>query len=145
MNTNESYAMWKIYSELEGGVAIKTKFKNLMNSFGQFPIRAETVRYVSEDAASLAFPADLLYFATEKRNEYAYEKELRLFYLPTSSDTQESSCDTQKGYSIKVDLKKLIQEVVVSPVSKPMFREVIASLLQKYELLDCIINDSRLS
>jgi hypothetical protein len=145
MNTHECFAMWKIYSDSEGGVAIKTTFKNLMDSFDQFLIQAGIINYYPVERKSLVFPDDFLYFATEKPDEYIYEKELRLFYLPTSSDIQESSCHTQKGYSIKVDLTKLIQEVVISPISKPMFREVIESLLQKYELLDCIINNSRLA
>jgi hypothetical protein len=107
MNTHECFAMWKIYSDSEGGVAIKTTFKNLMDSFDRFLIQAGTINYYPAERNSLVFPADLLHFATEKPNEYEYEKELRLFYLPTSSDKQESSCHTPKGYSIKVDLKKL--------------------------------------
>jgi hypothetical protein len=137
MNTHECCAMWKIYSDSEGGVAIKTKFKNLMNTFDQFPIQARIVNYYSENSP-VVLSDDPLYVPTNKRVEYKYEKELRLFYQSTSSGTQ-------KGYPIGIDPKKLVQEVVLSPTSKPMFREVIVSLLQKYELLDCIVNDSRLA
>ncbi len=117
LSEHESIAMWKLYSESNKGIAIKTSIANFKNSFEKTieDIYAGKVQYIDYEKEPYYNNGkhqyqfgNLMVPYIHKRNIFEYEEEYRAIYSGKVPQDQ-------KGYAIKVDLTKLIEEVILAP------------------------------
>jgi len=142
MNTDESAALWSIYTKSKQGVAIQSTFSRLCDCFNVYHegnikigmINYIDYRYQKFDYSIFDNPyLPLIY----KRTSFEYEKELRALiinpkcvsHMPTS---QEDLNQNPKGLSVSVDLDILIENIFIAPKSPTWIKEVITSVLHKY-------------
>ncbi|MED0934240.1 DUF2971 domain-containing protein [Bacillus mobilis] len=160
MNEHESAGMWDLYLNSEDGIAIKTNYKNLVNSTEdlRYRIFAGKVQYIDfrKDMTSRNI-YDTLFF---KRKSFSHENELRLLIVASRYDEwwlekhfegkgipynewdermeklEEESYKFShpNGNLISCDLDKLIDEIYVSPKSSTEFVEQVKQMLEEYGL-----------
>jgi len=113
----ESIAMWKLYSELNKGVAIKTTITNFKYAFNKTNenVFAGIVQYIDYENDTYYArrghkytSQNLFSLYIHKRDIFEFEKE----YRAVCSDHRNIE---QDGKYIEVDLNALIQEVVLAP------------------------------
>ena len=133
----ESAAMWKLYSREHDGVAIKTDFKSLSESFtGEASILIGTVSYVDYDTAFIPENNTLSPFL-HKRKSFEPEREVRALIqkIPSQDGKSDLSQDVYEvGKYQPVDLSTLISEVVIAPFAEDWFPELIISVATRYGL-----------
>jgi len=120
LDTEENYALWKIYLG-SAGVAIKTTVGKLKEAISfskvpeSFPLYIVKVHYGFNESG------ERLRLLTTKTIPYAYEKELRLVVYGEKD---------QQGLYGSVDPLKLIEEIRLSPFSHN-YNESIQTALEK--------------
>jgi hypothetical protein len=60
------------------------------------------------------------------------------------SDHPKKYVDSPRGVSFPVDLQTLLQKVYISPKSGRWFKELVESVLRKYELVDVPVHHTDL-
>lgn len=137
INEHESAAMWKLYLKTDEGVAIRSTFKRLTQSFntsepdvfvGVVDYLDYVTDFIPEDNALAPFLC--------KRKSFEHERELRALVWTLLKDftipyTNESLDD---GIPVSVDLDVLVDKIFVSPTAQPWFSELVRSVTQKYGL-----------
>lgn len=136
---HELALMWKSYSSVKNGIAIKSTVANLRNCYsGTDTIYIAPVQYIDETTDS-SQPAgailNTLWFSITKRNVFIQENELRLVYQ-SQSDLDE--------YELPIDYKRLIQGIYIAPNAEPWFIGLIKKLLQKYGINNSMVSISEL-
>lgn len=139
----ESDAMWKLYSKNDNGIAIKTDFGSLANSFTSTPkVYIGRIDYIDYRSEFLPHN-DLLSAFLCKRKSFEYEHEVRaIVQIPrpcyrnteqkSTIDVTQDICDA--GYYYEVNLSRLIQEVIVTPFCQDWFVQLIKSVATRYNL-----------
>ena len=141
----ESEAMWRLYCVNNKGVAIKTTYKNLLESlepdlaFGTH-IAASLVNYINYNNEAFS-DANISYYARyiHKRKSFEHEREVRLLIQTTPDGVQRDGIwevrdidAVPKGINVDVSLSKLIQEIYVSPYSPSWYYDVVVEVLDKF-------------
>lgn len=161
-NEYESAAMWQLYSQENAGIAIQSTASRLnecfenktqdmvwigkvdyldyskeledeWNLFKAFVIKRKSFEYENEIRAITFLPADGQLGDSRAFNKSGKEKgeTSPARQLPPAIDPKDL---TDKGKYVHVDLQTLIENVYIAPFSEPWFKEVVESLLSKYEL-----------
>ena len=128
----ESFGLWKVY--LGGnnpGVAIKTNYKNLMNSIHSldYKIFSGKVKYYEptrEKSSDYIEHLDDDQLIGTKYAGYSYEQEVRLFFRPERLNSR-----TQKVIAVPVDLSSLVQEIYLSPWVASWFQDTFNEIVDK--------------
>lgn len=123
-NTFESEAMWKLYTSLDNGVAIRTTYKNLYDALGANPrIDIGKINYIdfNENFTNLNEPF------WYKRKSFIHENEVRAVI-------QHQDEIERFGKLIPTDLNKLIDMIYVSPTAPTWFFEIVEDIVKKYKL-----------
>lgn len=131
----ESEAMWKLYSTIQGGIAIKTRFHIFIESFIAYErIHIGMVNYVDYDSQYIP-QHDPLSPYLYKRNSFAHEREVRAIIqdLPIRNIGQFQGIYDIGNYC-KVDLNLLIQEVVIDPFAPDWFLNLVTAVAKRYSL-----------
>ncbi len=142
INDTESAAMWEICLQSNEGVAIKSTFRRLKDSFlshKQDDIFIGKVKYI--DYTREMIPKGYIFNPfLYKRKSFEHERELRAVILKFASP-QES---VEKpilyvdpkwfGIYVKTDLDRLIDAIVVSPSVPDWFIDLVSSIMKKYGL-----------
>lgn len=157
ININESNTMWKIYLNFNEGVAIQThynKLKEVLNNAKEMFLISK-IRYLDYDK-------DIWYHKTEfphnkycmltplihKRKEFIDEKEFRILYeIDEEERNDEYYWDKQEsnvGKFIKIDLKNLIEKIILPPNINSSLKEKIVSLINLYNF-NFLLNESKLN
>ena len=144
---HESAAMWKLYSKDDNGIAIKTNFDSLAKSFiSSEVIHIGKISYIDYDLADI-FSGQWWFGAFLcKRKSYEHEREVRaIIQIPPTEDEQagdgkQDICDVGNHY--KVDLSRLIKEVIVSPYAPNWHLELIKSVAARYELAAPVVRSA---
>ena len=133
----ESAAMWRMYSREHDGIAVKTDFGSLSESFvGNEVIYIGRVSYIDykED-----FIRESNIFAPylNKRKSFEHENEVRAINqdFPIGNgrvDLSQNICDV--GTYFDVDLSLLVKEVVVAPFAEDWFLKLVQSVTNLYNL-----------
>lgn len=145
----ESYALWKIYTNPVTGVAIKSTIGDLRKALNNGGIELYKVKYIKsfeESDESLEPP---FYFRENKDgmpitsrvkevyklSSYKYEDEVRAVYIKNSKEI---------GLDFEVDLVQLVNEVYVSPFAPKWFVELVQKLVKepKYQIADKEVKQS---
>ncbi len=135
---SESYALWKIYSEINKGIMITSNIENLIESFDKTPenIQLSEVRYINHET-DLIGKGNLNYPIIHKNIAYNYEDELRLIHLVKVENGLVYDWDSEinsSGKQLNNNLEILIDEIILSPYSPKWFYEIIQDLTIKYNL-----------
>ncbi len=141
-NDHESEAMWRLYSGLGYGLAIKSDFKSLVHSFTDVaPDTIANVEYISYETQQMPWSMHAPYL--HKRLSFAHEQEVlatvqRFNYKPTDRDDiqaidySKDVCDV--GMPLAVDPADLIQEVVVSPYAESWLLGLVQAMSERYAI-----------
>jgi hypothetical protein len=132
----ESDAMWRLYSQNDEGIAIRSTIGRLKKSFEKTPeqVWIGKVHYIDYDQwtppengnEKSQFVGIEPFFW--KRISFSYENELRaLIYKEVSGNT------ISPGLDVNADLKELIDSVYVFPDSKDWFIDLVQEMLVKYD------------
>jgi len=133
MNTTEYAAMWKLYAKtilIDEGVAIQSTFKRLAESFRNYadPVYIGKVKYIDylKDRIHLE---NAFYPFVFKRKSFEYERELRACIFKITPYPFKD-----KGEYIPVELNELIERIYVSPTAEDGFKELVESVVSRYDL-----------
>lgn len=142
---HESKAMWDLYTGMSG-LAIQSRVNRLILSLSNNPeeIRLSKVRYIDYDTDTWFHPTEyphrlynILTPYIHKHQAYRHEEEVRLFYEVSDGLNDESFWNNQpinEGRLFSVDIKVLVEKIILSPNIKPQFELQINQLLQDYNL-----------
>jgi len=141
IDEHESDALWRLYVSAGDGVAISTTFGKLKAAFHRVeePVYAGKVRYIdyaTEEIALNNMFAPLMC----KRKSFRHENELRILVaralqgVGVMHDESYPSPWGDKGDYVAVDLDLLVSHVYVSPRAESWFRELVESVVTRYEL-----------
>jgi len=126
LGRSESLAMWKIYGETHESIAIKSSVAKLMNAFPD-DVDLLPVQYMTPEEVKYPTSHRIWQFGF-KRLEFAFESELRCVKFDTSK-----TCPYY-GHNIKVDLKNLIEEVIISPRAPYWLHQTITEFIDRFDL-----------
>ena len=135
-NDVDEYVLWNTYASLEDGVAVKTTVARLIESLAD-----EGKNIYISDVLYIDYSKDYTFRKTggkvntlaphfTKRDYFSSEKELRVMYVEPTGKFETSP----NGVEAKVNLKTLIEEIIVAPFSYSWFADVISNILKKYNL-----------
>ena len=154
MNKYESMAMWRLYLTGSEGVAVKSTYQRLIDSFPQFDgenkgrnedntekellIHVGVVRYVDYESQDPLGGRRMLL----KRKSFEHEREIRAVAMDTTWGNS-PTFDIQGrpltrfesgGDYVPTDLKTLIEGVYVSPEAQPWFVVLVRSAVRRFGL-----------
>jgi hypothetical protein len=135
LNDHESAAMWRLYLKSNDGIAIKTKYVSLRDSFKNTgePIRIGKVHYIDYDHDIIGGTSLFSPFL-HKRNSFAHEREVRALVskLPISEGLDLSHETITRGVIVEVDLDLLIEIIHVAPQAPDWVRNVVESVVRRF-------------
>ena len=123
----ESAAMWAIYQTEGRGIAIKSKWYDLVTSLSDdYPMIGGLVSYVHYETVDFN-PTNALTPFAYKRRSFEHEHEARLIFL--AGDEPAMHVPVLK---IPTDLSKMIDGVYIAPDSPGWYRDVIGNVVKQY-------------
>jgi hypothetical protein len=129
MNEDESAAMWRVYSNANEAVCIRSTYRRLRQCLSKCVFIGE-VNYINYDTGY--FPTDIvLYYIMHKGKPYEYERELRAVFWEMDGTPEAQPYKAKikpNGLAIEVDLSALIEHVYVSPTAAPWFADVVKAM-----------------
>lgn len=109
----ESAALWRLYGNLQDGVAIKTRVASLVGSLkGDGELIGGSVKYLDFDELLSTFDNELSPVFM-KRLSFEYEREFRLVLWQPANPA--GDVPNFAGRLVDCDLDELIEELVISP------------------------------
>ena len=139
-NKNESDAMWKLYSDIQDGVAVRTDFQSLASSLkGSHEVRIGRINYVDYDTTFIP-ENDAFKPIMYKRNGFEHEREVRAVILEIPQSGQEGFVVGRQpsvyevGAYHAVDASVLVKEVVVPPYAEDWFTELVQVTAETFKL-----------
>ena len=133
MNEDESFAMWKIYSD-DFGVRIESTYQNLCDGFedekwGFYNEDGKNKIYIGEvdyiDRAKQTIPQDYGFRPyLNKGRQFSYEQELRCIIYDSKGQALNQRA--------KVNLDKLINKICINPFAPSWFESSVKNLCEKY-------------
>ena len=145
-SNHESEAMWRLYSGLGYGLAIKTDFKTFIHSFtDRVPDIIGNVEYISYETDQMPWSMNAPFL--HKRVSFGHENEVRAI-LSCHNLTETDRSDVKKidyskdiceiGMPFSIDPEELIQGVVVSPYAESWILDLAASVSKRYGIGDVV-------
>ena len=133
LNERESGAMWTLYGQQSGSVAIRSTFKRLVDVLPEW-IQTSLVDYVDYHDPNISkdHRTGLKQFVLKHRS-YEHEHELRAIACNRPGSGFPSDAIMRGvGLRMPVPLDHLLECVFVSPKAPVWFCDVVSGLLQKY-------------
>lgn len=151
-NQLESEAMWKLYSESGKGIAIKTSIESLKDSIESVEqdilVQVGRVKYLDfydknltpKECVTDGHLSPLL-----KRASFSHENEIRLFTVPEIDYASLREFEPE-AKTVKLDVKKLIENIYISPYAGEPFSSSTIAICRKYGInQESIIKSNLLS
>jgi hypothetical protein len=146
----ESEAMWKLYSDIGKGIAIKTRVSSLVGTIEDDPedglVQIGAVKYLDFHDLNIS-PRDCVVDGHTspllKRNSFSHENEVRLFTLPAIDSSTWQSFQP-KGEFIKVSSLDFIDAIYISPFVGEPFTSSVYAICGKYNISHSKIRKSTL-
>ncbi len=139
INEHESAAMWKLYLQSPEGVAIRSTFGRLKDSFRDAPQKVEIgkVEYLDYQTARVDTAIiDQMALSMRKRMSFEYEQELRAIHwdgteaMDIHRGTREAN--SKEIIPIPIHLDTMVERVFIAPTSRPSYKPLVKSVLEKY-------------
>jgi len=120
----DNMALWQLYGTASSGVAVTTTIDELIHACVNWreKVRIHKVQYIDHFANPDLDPLQFKHVA------YRFEEEVRLV-IGRDGETQRP-----KGLNFPVDLKRIIQSVVVAPEAKPWFFDLVSDITSRYDV-----------
>lgn len=151
INQHQSDAMWRIFLKTGNGIAIKSTVGKIIDSLKDTHDDVYIGRVYYRDFENLTFhdlmfePQNRIYGGqggslsqyNYKRISFEHEKELRLFHINTPIPHTKIKGIPREPLPYKrvhVDLRDLIQEIVIAPFADKWFKEMVQRLIDKLEM-----------
>ncbi len=135
---HESEAMWRLYSTGDGGIAVKSNFRSLVNSIKcEEGVLIGQVRYVDyEDTFIPEGNMYLPYFY--KRKSFEHEREIRAI-IQTFPNDSSGNLDPSRDFSAggiycDIDVSTLVDQVLIYPYAPDWYVELVVSVAKRYGL-----------
>jgi len=130
INTHECEAMWKIYGDLENGLAIKTKVANVFESFNKNDdIIIDKMKYIDFDMEDISVNRRMELFFY-KRDLFDFENEVRMVIRKEDEINKD-------GLFINCNLEHLIDTIyVTNEQNKKMLIEALEKHGKKIKVMD---------
>ena len=134
---HESAAMWRLYSREQDGIAVKTDFASLSQSFTcSEAIHIGRVAYVDYDTTFI--PEGNMFFPyLHKRKSFEHDREVRAVSVHLQSDDGKIDISQDirtTGTCHSVDLSLLVKQVVIAPYADDWFNDLVGSVAVRYGL-----------
>ncbi|MEP7287087.1 MAG: DUF2971 domain-containing protein [Chloroflexota bacterium] len=137
INSEESAAMWDLYSNRRQGIAIQSTVERLHSSLAKSApkgMKSGTVNYFTKGEKVLVKPGaagfsgeDIWFY---KRKSFEHEKEYRI----TIQASDRAKIEVEGGIYVAVDLKLLIEKIYIAPSAETWKCNLIHSVANKYGL-----------
>jgi len=138
LSAYESDAMWKLYSSTIDSICIQTTCGKLKSYIPNTNAQFGKVQYI--DYATYVAPSTPVAYSPAffKRQSFEHEKEVRIVladmepdkYLRSTSERDSSQEDI--GKALKVDLKHLVDRVLINPLAPSWFAEIVKDITSRY-------------
>jgi len=137
LSEDESLGLWSVYVNGRG-IAVESTIGNLINSLHDTSedIEMGLVRYI-DYKIDMIDKKNIYDLVSYKRRLFEFEHEIRLFFQKEKINKNQIK---KKGTYIRVDLKKLITRIILSPSSQAWYKEVIEDILREHRLTKLIKN-----
>ena len=136
LNEFESAGMWSLYSKTNEAICIQSTYKNFREILDK-EINIGFVRYVDYEKEWIP-EKNILSPFLYKRKSFEHEREIRAIINKSNINNLKNiklpQVETEEGIWIKLNLKKFIQNVYVSPNSSNWFYELVSSVVSVYKL-----------
>ncbi len=135
LNEKETYTLWKTYTNVREGIAIKTTVGNLIDSIS---IEKEKQQYIGKveyinTNEKYCFKGNTFQLFFQKRDYFSSEKELRILTEYNYKDYFELQ-NLPLDIKIDIDYSKLIKEIYLSPITNDSFKKLIELKLKSINL-----------
>jgi hypothetical protein len=135
---NESYALWKIYSNMNQGIMIKSNVERLTNAFSKTKedIQISEVKYI-DHRVDIIEPGNMNFPIIHKNKAYHYEEEIRLIHQVKFKHGLKYDWNKEpnpNGKNFKIDISELIDEVIISPFAEKWFYDIVADIMKVYKI-----------
>lgn len=135
INEYESAAMWTLYLKSNEGIALRSSYRRLRDSFiDQKPHKICKVHYIDYEKDTMS--TNLLAAYLHKRKSFEHESELRAIIqvLSRRRFSKRSKRPFDTGIRIQVNLDVLIDKIYVAPQTPDWQFNLVKSLVEKYGL-----------
>jgi len=131
MGNEESEAMWRLYCPSDDGVAIKTKYSQLVDSIDTDEHRyIGCVRYI--DYESEGFPwNNLFYPVMHKRASFSHEREVRLVKSVTPKPKYDPN-NMPLGITHPWHAEEIASAVYVNPYAPEFYFSAVRSVIEQF-------------
>lgn len=137
INEYESEAMWKLYSQVNAGIAIQSTYERLKECFSVTDkhIFISKVKYLDYETDFIREDFSFEPFIC-KRKSFEYEKELRAMFDISLYGKDKNYKDNlpEYGMNIDIDIDKLIEKVYISPLAAEWFGELVKNIVKRYDI-----------
>lgn len=132
-NPHESEAMWRLYGNAEGSIAIKSDCKSLIDGLIEdADIYVGRVNYVDYDTDYIP-ENNAFYPYVHKRHSFQHEREVRAIVQQLPAGPPGLSKDIcAVGKYVKVVVPTVVREVVVHPYAEEWFLELVVAVTRRY-------------
>lgn len=141
---HESKAMWNLYSNETDGIAIRTDFGSLMDSFKTdyqwMPGRVKYIHYEEE-----SWPVSGSYWRPflHKRRNFEGEREVRIIIQEKPDKFPFDFTPLyDAGNHYKVDLSILVHQVIVAPRAKEWLLDLVQTVAARYNLKASVVRSA---
>ena len=133
----ESVALWKIYSDFSQGIMIKSSVSQLEEALKQTEekILLSEIHYLDYEREEM-LDGNTMWPIIHKHLAYSYESEVRLVFEVDQVNWIHdwSKEEVPEGVFIKLDIDKLIDEIIIGPHSPEWFLKLVREISYKYGL-----------
>lgn len=146
MNDGESEAMWRLYSDAGRAIAVQSTFERLRGVLKKDILCGE-VRYIDYQTKVIPEGSFVEPFM-HKRKSFEHERELRALTMDEWPRVSATHYDytakaSDEGELVPVDLKELIEKILISPLAPSWYLNAVKDIVKKYGL-DCQVSRSSL-
>lgn len=140
MDDIEPAGMWKSYTTSNQAIAIQSTFEKLVKSFEEnnvYRLFIGKVKYIDYKKDSIPWGNafnPLLY----KRHNFKHESELRAAVVDFGF--LEGDKNPRVGHRVETNLNKLIEEIRIAPTAPDWFKNIVQTIIEKFDLDKPITN-----
>ncbi|MCD4686652.1 MAG: hypothetical protein K8S97_12020 [Anaerolineae bacterium] len=137
MNYHESAGMWKLYSDCDNAIAIRSTYAQLRACL-DVPIMIGVVKYIDYARERMPNEGHVLDRIMHKRKSYEHERELRAVHWsvpPTEGAALFASPPPEPpehGVWETLDMNQLIDRIYTAPTADHWLKDLVQRLCQRY-------------
>lgn len=139
----ESAALWKIYSDFHKGIMVKSNINKVISAFTNTKekLSLSEIRYIDYNKDYMP-DGNKMYPIIHKHKAYDFEEELRIIHTVDFGNGlvyDWKNEEVEYGKYLDVNLKELVDEIIISPYSSNWYMDLVKNLCETYRLNATII------